>query len=201
MLTILAFIFIFYLLWKIRNDTQWLFQEKLIFSGYVFILVTLLFFGSSIIYSPYTTFSTVQTDINQLSQLEIQTILHQMNLIFNQSTLSFSNFFQDLIQLFEKFKNILYTIDKIATIPTMIQHWWMNVLSLRQSIFISVLFSFSLIIFGHCIELWLFLKEKKRFYALKQKVETSPTDEQLMYVIEQQQKILQLLEKETLKNN
>lgn len=133
--------------------------------------------------------------------MEIQTILSKIDLALNQSTLSFNNFFQYFIQLFEKIKNILYAVDKIATIPTMVQQWWTNLLSLRQYVFIGIFFNFSVIIVGHLIELWHFFSEKKQFSLFKKRSETTYTDEQLLYVIKQQQQILHILEKEKIKNS
>lgn len=200
LLIILATIFIFYLLLKIKKETHWLFQEKLIFFGYVFILATLLIIGSTIVYSTYQTFSTIQTDLNKLSQLELDAILHKITLIFNQSTLSFPNIFKDLTQLFEDLKNVLYAFDKVANIPTLIQNWWMHLLTLSRYISISMLLNFSIIMIGHTIQLWCLLDKKNPLNQLTKKKNKLDTDAKITELIEQQKKILQILEKETLEN-
>lgn len=196
LLIILALTVIFYLLFKIRKESRWFLGDKLVFAGYLLIVLSLLGLGGFVIYSTLEMYSTIQTDLNRLSVAEIKTLSKDITAIFINSDFSLNHLFKELVHIYDSIRSILFSIEKIANIPNLIQNWWQGLLALKIYAFGLGGLSIFSIIAGHIIEIWRLFDLSQWFKRSKQGNKKVKADERILLILEQQTKILAKLEEQ-----
>lgn len=193
---LVALIVIFYLLWKIHKESRWFLGDKLVFAGYLLIIISLLALGGLVTNSTVGTYSTIQTDLNRLSVAEIKALSEDISAVFINADFSVNHLFKEFVHIYDSVRGILFSIEKIARIPTVVQNWWQGILSLKIYVFGLGGVSLLCIIAGHIMEAWRLFNLNELFKHTKKRERKVKVDERILLILEQQTKILEKLEEE-----
>ncbi|WP_427813267.1 hypothetical protein ACQKTA_07105 [Enterococcus sp. 22-H-5-01] len=193
---ILGFIIIIILFLRVRKIGIWRLSEKLVFTGYMIMLIvlslTLFKMGTEI----HQTYLVIEKRINSMSVSEIQLFQDKVLVIFQQSNLSLDHILPSLIDAIEQLQKLISTTKKIAGIPSVIESSYEKLIIQKNWFLGCSIIGLFIIIIGHLNAgiNWLrqtqLMKDRKR---TTKKIRQIDIDERLTKVMEQQEELINQL--------
>lgn len=187
---IIGIILLLILQWKSAKATKWYVGNKLIFGGYLFLLISTISLAVVLGNVSYQLIDTINSSLQKLSVAEVTKLSDEVTGVFNQFTWSFDSIVRDATTLMNTVKHIIATTKEIANIPDLVTIWFDNLTIYRNYLLGFVGISTVTIVSGHCMELYRILELNKHLVRKNKKVSV---DERIVTLLEQQQKLLEKL--------
>ncbi|KRN72567.1 hypothetical protein IV76_GL002316 [Carnobacterium maltaromaticum] len=187
---IIGIVLILVLQWKSSKATKWYFGNKLIFAGYLFMLVSTISLAGILGNVSYQLVDTINSSLQKLSVAELTKLSDEVTGVVSQFTWSLDSIISDATTLMNTVKHIIATTKEIANIPDLITVWFDNLTIYRNYLLGFVGASTVVIISGHLVELYRIFELNKHLIRKNKKVSV---DERIITLLEQQQKLLEKL--------
>ncbi|WP_421000842.1 hypothetical protein ACOJIU_18190 (plasmid) [Carnobacterium maltaromaticum] len=187
---IIGIVLILVLQWKSSKATKWYFGNKLIFAGYLFMLVSTISLAGVLGNVSYQLVDTINSSLQKLSVTELTKLSDEVTGVVSQFIWSLDSIISDAITLMNIVKHIIATTKEIANIPDLITVWFDNLTIYRNYLLGFVGASTVAIISGHLVELYRIFELNKHLIRKKKKISV---DERIITLLEQQQKLLEKL--------
>lgn len=187
---IIGIVLILVLQWKSSKATKWYFGNKLIFAGYLFMLVSTISLAGILGNVSYQLVDTINSSLQKLSVAELTKLSDEVTGVVSQFTWSLDSIISDAITLMNTVKHIIATTKEIANIPDLITVWFDNLTIYRNYLLGFVGAGTVVIISGHLVELYRIFELNKHLIRKNKKVSV---DERIITLLEQQQKLLEKL--------
>lgn len=187
---IIGIVLILVLQWKSSKATKWYFGNKLIFTGYLFMLVSTISLAGILGNVSYQLVDTINSSLQKLSVAELTKLSDEVTGVVSQFTWSLDSIISDATTLMNTVKHIIATTKEIANIPDLITVWFDNLTIYRNYLLGFVSASTVVIISGHLVELYRIFELNKHLIRRNKKVSV---DERIITLLEQQQKLLEKL--------
>ncbi len=186
----IGIVLILVLQWKSSKATKWYFGNKLIFAGYLFMLVSTISLAGILGNVSYQLVDTINSSLQKLSVAELTKLSDEVTGVVSQFTWSLDSIISDATTLMNTVKHIIATTKEIANIPDLITVWFDNLTIYRNYLLGFVGASIVVIISGHLVELYRIFELNKHLIRRNKKVSV---DERIITLLEQQQKLLEKL--------
>lgn len=186
----IGIVLILVLQWKSSKATKWYFGNKLIFVGYLFMLVSTISLAGILGNVSYQLVDTINSSLQKLSVAELTKLSDEVTGVVSQFTWSLDSIISDATTLMNTVKHIIATTKEIANIPDLITVWFDNLTIYRNYLLGFVGASTVVIISGHLVELYRIFELNKHLIRRNKKVSV---DERIITLLEQQQKLLEKL--------
>lgn len=187
---IIGIVLILVLQWKSSKATKWYFGNKLIFAGYLFMLVSTISLAGILGNVSYQLVDTINSSLQKLSVAELTKLSDEVTGVVSQFTWSLDSIISDATTLMNTVKHIIATTKEIANIPDLITVWFDNLTIYRNYLLGFVGAGTVVIISGHLVELYRIFELNKHLIRKNKKVSV---DERIITLLEQQQKLLEKL--------
>lgn len=187
---IIGIVLILVLQWKSSKATKWYFGNKLIFAGYLFMLVSTISLAGILGNVSYQLVDTINSSLQKLSVAELTKLSDEVTGVVSQFTWSLDSIISDATTLMNTVKHIIATTKEIANIPDLITVWFDNLTIYRNYLLGFVGATTVVIISGHLVELYRIFELNKHLIRINKKVSV---DERIITLLEQQQKLLEKL--------
>lgn len=187
---VILIIFLIYF-WKTRKLASWRWNDYLIFSGYVLMLLLSLICAYQIISQTWATVSTIQHRLSVLSPDELEAAFNKYRQFLENYTFTLNQLGNDLSKISAEFNKIFHEIKQIRNIPKLITHWLQNMDQWRFYFILSYLISLLIVLVGFLsqwVHLYSWLKNRKS--------KKDVMNERLLQILEQQQVLIDQLIKE-----
>lgn len=187
---IIGIVLILVLQWKSSKATKWYFGNKLIFAGYLFMLVSTISLAGILGNVSYQLVDTINSSLQKLSVAELTKLSDEVTGVVSQFTWSLDSIISDATTLMNTVKHLIATTKEIANIPDLITDWFDNLTIYRNYLLGFVGASTVAIVSGHLVELYRIFELNKHLIRKNKKVSV---DERIITLLEQQQKLLEKL--------
>jgi hypothetical protein len=192
---VIALIVIFFFIYRIWKREAFYFGNKLVFSGYILIVIGMSIVGTIALSSAIITYTTVRGILNELQPSELQALSNEILTILANFSLASNQIFKDLVSVSDQLELVFARAGEVASIPDIIHSWWQGILSLRiYGVSVAVISVLS-ILTGHVMEVWTYIKASNLYQNRKVKTRKESFNERLLRVLEKQNEIIELMNK------
>ncbi len=190
-IAVIALIIIFYFLYKILKNETFVLGNKLVFTGYLLIVIGMSIIGIIAISSTVLTYTTVHGIINTLQPSELQALSKEILTVLANFSLSSNQIFKELVSISDQLEIVFERAGEVAAVPGIIDSWWQGILSLKIYVIGVATISILSILIGHVMEIWALFKASNLYQNRKLKTRKESFNERLLRVLEKQNEILE----------
>lgn len=198
---VIVLIAIFFFIYRIWKRETFYFGNKLVFSGYILIVIGMSIVGTIAFSSIIITYITVRGILNELQPSELQALSNEILAILANFSLTSNQIFKDLVSVSDQLELVFAKAGEVASIPDIIHNWWQGILSLRIYVIGVAAISVLSILTGHVMEILTFIKDSTLYQNRKVKTRKESFNERLLRVLEKQNEILEQMNIDFHENN